>query len=317
MATETRPGVERLRNQYDRAKSAAKEHRFAYAMFVPTLVFLLAILWIPFFRGVVMSFYRWPLVGEPEFVGLGNWTHLFTWDPFWTSAFATIIYGLSTAAIQLVIAIVAALAVANMSSKFKGLFSAIYMVPYAMPQIITGAIWLYLLEVNFGPFWTFFVDTLGLLSEPLYWGTNGDQALAVIIGVAGWTFWPFMFLLIIAAREAIPDTHYEAGKMYGASRWQLFRQVTLPQIRSAIIVALALRIIWNMVKVAQPYQLTEGGPGYDTSILGILLYRFAFVQQDMGLAFTVGLILMAITIAAAFVFIREFQKQSGTGGGAF
>jgi len=88
-------------------------------------------------------------------------------------------------------------------------------------------------------------------------------------------------------------------------------------VGGAIIVALALRIIWNMVKVAQPYQLTEGGPGYDTSILGILLYRFAFVQQDMGLAFTVGLILMAITIAAAFVFIREFQKQSGTGGGAF
>jgi ABC-type sugar transport system permease subunit len=261
----------------------------------------------------MMSFFTWPLIGTPEFVGLDNYQHLFTWDPFYTSLRVTVIYGFVTTFVQLIIALGAALAVANVS-RFKSIFSGIFMIPFAMPQVVTGAIWLYLLNVQFGPFWQY-LESWGLIDQPIYWQTQGDAALGVIIGAASWTFWPFMFLLLVAAREGIPDEYYESAKVYGATRVQMFRYVTYPQIKSALLVAISLRIIWNFVKVAQPWQLTQGGPGYDTTILGILLYRFAFSRNNFGLAFAVGIILLAITLVFAILFIREFQKQADNGGG--
>ena len=289
-------------------KETFLEHRLAYLFILPTLLFLVLILWIPFFRGVWMSLHEWPLNGEPTWIGLENYTYLFEWDVFYTSLKATFLFAFTTL-IQLVIALAAAIAIKNIGH-LKDIMSSIFLIPYTMPPVVTGTVWLYLLQPQQGPVWQYLVGW-GILDSPIYWSVSGDTAMAAIVGVTAWTFWPFMFLIIFASIENIPDELYESARVYGAGRIQTFLKVTLPNLKSAILVAVSIRMIWNLAKISQPLQMTSGGPGYETSILAVLLYRFAYDRNQMGIAFAVGIVLLLVVIAFILVFLREFERDSG------
>ncbi|MFC6825081.1 carbohydrate ABC transporter permease [Halopelagius fulvigenes] len=288
-------------------RQTLSENWFSYLLILPVLAFLVLLMWLPFAQGVFMSFHDWPFGGEPTWVGLGNYEFLFSWEPFYTSLKATLLFSLTTA-FQLGIALVAALAVREIR-RGKSLVTGAFLLSYTVPPLVTGTIWAYLLQPDLGPLFGYLTQW-GILEETVYWGSQGDAALGVVVFVTTWTFWPFMFLIISASLESIPEEMYESARMYGANRVQTFLRVTLPQLKSAILVALSIRIIWNMTKISQVLQLTNGGPGYDTSILAVLLYRFAYGQGRMGVSYAVGVILLLLTIGFVFVFIREFERTS-------
>jgi len=297
---------------FDRSRSASQtfeEYRFEYLLVLPAVFIIGLLLWVPFFRGIYMSLFEWPLLGEAEWVGLSNYGLLLEWEPFWTSIRVTLVYSINTV-IHMVLGIVAALLVYQLKGVAKKVTSGAFLISYAMPPVVTGTLWLYLLDPEFGPVQTMLTD-IGIASGPVYWASDGTAALAVVTLVAGWTFWPFVFLIILASREGISDTQYEMAKMYGASRLQQTARITLPQLKSAILVAVSLRLIWNLAKVSQPFQMTTGGPGYETSVLGLLLYRDAYFAGQMGRAYAVGIILLFITLGAVLIFLREFERQSG------
>jgi ABC-type sugar transport system permease subunit len=284
------------------------ENWFTYLLILPVLLFLVSLMWIPFFRGIYMSFHSWPFGGQPTWIGLENYTSLFNWDPFFTSLKATAIFSLTTF-FQLGVALVAALAVRE-TRRGKSFVTGAFLLSYTLPPLVTGTIWAYLLHPDLGPLFGY-LTKWGLLEETIYWGAQSDLALVAILFVTTWTFWPFMFLILSASLESIPEEMYETARMYGASRTQTFLRVTLPQLKSAILIAVSIRIIWNMTKISQVLQLTNGGPGYDTSVLAVLLYRFSYEQGQMGVSYTIGVILLLVTISFVFVFIREFERTSG------
>lgn len=307
MATRWNTRVDNLDESWNNFKAILREHWFAYLLFVPTATFLTLILWFPFFRGVIMSFYEWPLIGDPTWVGTGNYQELFQWDPFYTSLRVTAIFA-TTTIFQLAVALLAALAVTG--ARFKNIMSVIFLLPYTMPAVVTGTIWLYLLDPDFGIVFSYLVDS-GILETPIYWGTDGGAALIAIIFATSWTFWPFMFLIITASLESIPSEYYEAAEVFGASRLQKFTKITYPQIKSALLVAIIIRIVWNLTKISQPLQMTGGGPGFDTSVLAILLYRFAWLRGELGMGYTIGIVLLVLMMAFIAMFVREFERETG------
>jgi ABC-type sugar transport system permease subunit len=305
---ETLPGWPRVSTAID----TLQENWLAYAFLTPVLLMLLVVLWFPFLRGIVMSFHEWPLgPGEAEFIGLGNYTFLFGWEPFWTSVKVTLIYSFVTF-FQVVIAVAAASVVANIK-RFQSVVSGLFLAPYAMPPVTTAVLWVYLLSPADGPVFGY-LQEWDVLNSAIYWSAQGDTALAVVMFVMIWTFWPFMFLIILATRESIPESYYESAKVYGANRVQTFFRITLPQLKSAILVAVSIRMVWNLAKISQPFTLTRGGPGYDTSILAVLLYRLGYRSGQLGLAYTIGLVLLVITLAFVALFIREFEREAGRAG---
>ena len=273
----------------------------------PTLAFLIFMLWLPFVQGVWMSFHNWPFIGEPKWVGLQNYRDLVTADYFGTAIVATLIYSLSTV-IQLGLALIAALALNQKFIRFRPVWRGFMLMPYAMPPVVTGAIWMYLLDPDLGMV-THYLMKLGIISQPIYWASDPTWAKWIITLVASWTFWPFMFLIILASLQSIPESYYELAEVYGANLWKRFRVVTLPHIRGAILTAVIIRIVWNLAKIEQPFQLTGGGPGYETSVLSILIYRFAFLSGNFGMAFTVGIFLVAFTTLLIAPFLKGFQAQ--------
>jgi ABC-type sugar transport system permease subunit len=288
-------------------RASIEENWFAYLLIFPALLFLVLLMWMPFVQGIWMSLHEWPFAGDPTWVGLGNYRFLFNWGPFYVALQATFIFALTTF-IMLAVALLAAFAVREIN-RYKGLLSGIFLIAYTVPPLVTGTIWAYILAPTLGPVFNYLVKW-GILEETVYWGTHGDSALAVVMFVTTWTFWPFMFLIISASLESIPEEYYETARVYGANRWQTFFRVTLPQLKSAILVAVSIRMIWNLTKISQILQLTNGGPGYETSVLAVLLYRFAYSRGALGLAYAVGVILLFITIGFTFLFIREFERSS-------
>lgn len=280
----------------------------AYLFVLPTVFYLAFLWWIPFMWGVRMSFFNWPLFGEVQYVGLGNYYELLAWDAFYVSVKATILYSLQTIP-HIVIGTGAALLVWD-QKRFAGVISVLFLVPYILPPLITGTLWRHLLNPDLGPVFGYLVE-FGILEQPIYWSVEGSTALAAITFVGAWSYWPLVFLLIISSLRGIPSSHIETAKVFGANRWQRFRYVTFPQIKTALLIAVILRIIWNLGKIDQPFQITRGEPGFSTSILGVLLYRVAWVRQEMGLAFAIGIVLAIISLTFVIVFIYMFEKQSG------
>ena len=291
----------------EQIRTGVSEYRFEYAMLLPTLLLLITILWLPFLRGIWMSFHEWPFFGEKNWIGSGNYQYLFQWSAFYTSLRVTFIYGLTVIG-QLALAIAAALTLKH-QTRFKDFLGSLLIIPYTLPSVVTGTIWIYILNPDFGPFFKF-MEQLGTTNGPIYWSTVGSQALAVISFVGIWSFWPFMFVIIYASVENINEEYYESAKVYKATRYQMFRNVTLPQIKSSILVALIIRTIWNLSKVSQPLQMTGGGPSYETSLLAILLYNEASTNGNLGLSYSIGIILLIGTLALIVVFVREFEQST-------
>ena len=281
-----------------------------YAMLLPVLLIMGTLVWGSLLDGIWMSFHEYNFLGERQWVGLDNYRYVLGWDTFWTSLKATIVFGFVTLS-QLLIALVAAVAVQHV--RFRDYISALFVVPYTIPGLVSGTMWVYILHPDLGPIFPLLVNN-GILERTIYWGTNGDTAMAVIMFAATWAYWPLVFIILTASLDGIPEEHYETARVFGASKVQSFFHITLPQMKGAILIAVSLRTIYNLTKVSQPLQITGGGPGFDTSILGILVYRFTAGSQRFGLAMTVGVILVIVTMLFVVPYIRSFESDSDTGG---
>lgn len=289
-----------------RTKEILEENWLAYLFVLPVAVYLVFLWWLPFLWGVRMSFYSWPMFGEIQYIGLDNYRYILGWDVFYTSIKATLLYGLQTIP-QMIIGVVAALVVWDMD-RFDSLTSWAALAPYVFPPLIIGTLWRQLLDPSSGAVFGYLAKW-GIM-DPIYWQSDGGAAMAVITMVGTWTFWPLVFLLVVASLRGIPDSYTEAAKVYGASRWQRFWKVIWPQIQTALIISVVLRIIWNLGKIEQPLQLTRGGPGWDTSVLGIVLYRLAWDQQQMALSFTVGIFLAILSFLVVIGLMVLFERRS-------
>ncbi len=285
------------------------EERWLIVLFLlPVMAFMVLLLWVPFVQGIWMSFHNWPFMGQPKWKGLDNYTAFMRADYFWVSIRATLIYSLSTV-FQLGLALIAALALHQHFIRLKPLWRGLMLISYAMPPVVVVAIWLFMLDPGLGMI-SHYLIAWGITEFPIYFFAENTWAKWTITLIAGWTFWPFMFLIILSSLQSIPQSHYELAEAYGANLWQRFRIVTLPHIKTAILVVIILRLAFNLAKIEQPFTLTGGGPGYETSVLSILMYRFAFMSGNFGMAFTVGMFLVVMTALLILPFAYLFQKQS-------
>lgn len=299
-----------VRQRTHRIKRIVKQNWLTYSLLVPALLVMGVLVWGSLLNGIWMTFHSWNFLGQSVWVGLENYQYVLGWDTFWTSVRATLIFGVVTF-IQIGLAIIAAVTVEHI--RFRNVVRTLFVIPYAIPGLVSGTMWVYLLDPDFGPIIPLLVD-LGILDAPLYWGANGTAAMGVIMFASAWAYWPLAFIIISASVDGIPESHYETAKVYGANKTKTFFHVTLPQLKGAILIAISLRLIYNLTKVSQPLQITGGGPGFETSILGILVYRFTQGTRRYGLAMTVGVLLVVITLLAVIPYIRSFESDTETGG---
>jgi multiple sugar transport system permease protein len=190
----------------------------------------------------------------------------------------------------------------------RWLWRSLFLLPMILPPVVVGVIWRLIYNPNFGVL-NGALQLFGVDTTQLTWLADPSVALLSIILVDVWEWTPFVFLILLAGLQAIPEEPYEAARMDGSSGWQTFRHITLPLLRPAILVAVLLRTMDLLRIFDQVFILTQGGPGGVTETISLYIYKTAFRFFDFGYAAAMSLALLLVTVVLSQIYIRLLQRR--------
>jgi multiple sugar transport system permease protein len=295
MATDTQSVLARLR----RADFADPETRDGVLFALPYLVIFSVFLLYPLVKGLYMSLFDWNAFApsQSEFILLDNYVRMFQDPTFWKALRATVVFVVLTVPTLVILGLAIALGV-NREVKGKRFLRTVFFSPYVLTVSVVSLIWAELYAPDYGPinyYLGFFI------SNPPSWLNSFTFAMpAVAIATIWWTV-GFNFVILLAARQGVPDRLYEAARLDGASTWRAFRDITLPQMRPAIMFVSTVQFIWSFQIFGQVFIMTNGGPGNSTQTLVMYLFRMAFREQEFGYGAAIGYFLFFVLVAVSLV----------------
>ena len=274
-----------------------------WLLLAPALLAVALVVLVPVAQTVWLSLHEAVLTRPRHrpFVGLANYAALFGDALFWESLRNSFVWVAAAVGLQFTLGFAAALLL-NRSFWWRSAARALIVVPWALPSVIIGLTWTWMLDFNLG-----ILNELGmrsgLLAEPVAWLARPDTAMPAVILALTWQGFPFFAVTILAGLQAIPRELYEAAHVDGASRWQAFRHVTLPGLAGVIATALLLRMIWVANSLDVILVMTGGGPGTATHTLPLYAFLKAWSGLDFGygsaLAVMLTLLLLGIVMTYA------------------
>lgn len=281
------------------------ERTLPFLLLAPTMLVLLALSIYPLIYAVRVSLQAG--AGASARWSLENFSRLFS-DSFFLSALLhTLVYAVMALTCELLLGLGLALLM-NHEMRARSLFRAGLLVPMMLPPVVVGVVWRLALNPNFGAI-NGTLKSFGINTESLTWTASPRLAFLSVVAVDVWQWTPFVFLILLAGLQSIPQEPYEAARMDGSSAWQTFRFITLPLLKPAILIVLLLRTMDLLRVFDQIFILTEGGPGFATETVSLYIYRAAFRFGNFGYAAAMSFVLLAVTNAISLVYIRLLQKQ--------
>jgi ABC-type sugar transport system permease subunit len=218
----------------------------------------------------------------------------------------SLIFAFGTLGLQTVIGLLAALLLNELKSGYQGWMSAIIMSPYFAAAVAGGVIMKWFLSPDFGLLAYVLVQ---LEQQPIPFLSRNILVHISLIVAQAWHDFAYAAIIYLAALQGVPPSLYEAASMDGATRLRRFRDVTIPYLLTPTIIILATRTAWNLAEFAQPYEMTEGGPGNLTELLSILIYNVAYIQGSLGRAYSIGMVMALISVSAAALYIIVIQGE--------
>ncbi|MFO7740935.1 MAG: sugar ABC transporter permease [Anaerolineae bacterium] len=289
----------------------------AWFLILPTAFIVFGLVLFPALFSIWISFHDVGLnnlndVFHAPFVGLENYRRVFNDFAFkwqgpgnWGAAVTSIVYSFSSTILTVVMGLIAALLL-NRPFRARGLARAVFLFPYVAPIVSVAFVWRWILDPRPSGVLNDFLMRLGLIQLPkAYLSTRGLAIILVIIFEA-WRYFPFAMLMLLARLQAIDGTLYEAAEVDGASSWQKFRFVTVPELRYVLGATFLLRLIWTFNKFDDIFLLTGGGFG--TNVLPVLTYQFSFRSYDFGKGAATAMILLVMLIVFLVVYVGLMMR---------
>lgn len=243
------------------------------------------------------------LGGTFDFVGLDNYRHLLEDPRLRTVLMATVFFVAGLVPSGVILALFLAVLV-NQRVRGVRIFRAIFFSPSLVSLAAWAIVWEFMLNPN-GPvnglLRVVAIDGPNWLREPV-------PAMASVIVVQLFKNVGINMLIFLAALQIVPKELTEAARVDGASRWVTFRKVTLPIISPQVLMVAMLMLISSFQVFAQILLLTEGGPGYETTVLPYYIYQQAFQQDNFGYASTLSMLLFVIILGATALMWRVRKK---------
>jgi len=290
-----------------------REHRALGLMLAPYVLGIVALVLIPFLVTIVMAFADYDLVRAPSWVGLDNFVELAD-DPIFRAALSnSLLFAAVAVPLRLVIALGLALLLHRRAAAV-GTARTAAMLPYAVPEVAYGLLWLWLLNPLYGPINQLLrvggengATVLG--RTPPQWLTDPVDARAAIILMSLFTIGE-TFVILLATRRALPGEVYELAAIEDATGWDVVRRVTLP-LMAPVLVLLLLRdaILSLQISFVPALVVTDGGPPpYSTTYLSLFVYRNAFEYLRYGYAAAATAVMLLLTLAAVALQWRLVRR---------
>jgi multiple sugar transport system permease protein len=305
MALATQP-AQRSRRRGPARSRASTGRRLAdlvtgYAFISPNLLLLVLFLFVPLGWAFVLSFQEVGSFGSATWVGLANYRQLVTDPVFWRTLFNTAVFTVATVPTSVAIGLGMAVLL-DKAMPARGLFRTVIVLPIVISGLVTSLIGLLMFREGVGM-------ANGMLRAigfgGLSWQTNGTLAMLSLVLMTLWTRVGFAMVVYLAALQDVPREQYEAAELDGAGPWKQFTNVTVPTVRPTTLFLLVVNVIWSFQIFDVVYVMTNGGPGYDTSMLVTYAYDRGFGPSHLyGYGSTIGVVLFALTLLLTVVQLR-------------
>lgn len=301
-----RPAVPKKRGLSERAKA---QERLSYFFLIPTLVVVLGVAFYPLTQTVYATFFDAKLGSAKawEYIGLENYSRLLTNGNWWDAVWATVKFTVASVGFELVLGLGIALVV---NSKFpgRGLMRTAMLVPWAIPTAISSQMWKWMYNDVFGVINDIFTRIIPILPEKIAWIARADTALWSLVAVDVWKTTPFMALLLLAGLQLIPADIYEAASVDGATGWRQFTTITLPMLRSSIVVALIFRTL-DALRVFDLVWIMTGG-GFGTETMATINQRNLIQFQKLGYGSTISVAIFVVIGIFVVLYVTTIFQRS-------
>lgn len=252
---------------------------------------------IPIISVAWYSLHDWNLVrGNFDFIGPGNYLRLFSDPEMSQVVFATVVFTVGFVVLNVALGLLLALAT-NRASRGIGILRTVYFAPVVVSLVAWTLVWRFILQdegvLNVALSWVG-IDGPTWLREPL-------PALAALIMVQVFKSAGLSMVILLGALQGVPNELREAARMDGASRFGVFRHITLPLIAPFIFLDVVMSLIVSVRSFALVDLLTSGGPGSSTQILSYYIYTQGFERNNMGYASSLAIVLMAAVLAVTVI----------------
>ncbi|NEI74459.1 ABC transporter permease subunit [Rhizobium lusitanum] len=281
----------------------------AVILLAPAMLIYLIFALYPMLNVVVLSFQKWNgLAPERPFVGLANYQYIFTQDPvFWVAFRNTVIWTIMCVIFPPMVGLLLALSL-NQKLFARNTFRAIFYLPVIIAPIAVATMWKWMYDPFFGLF-TEILTSMHLQDWIQDWLGDKDIALYSVFVAYLWQSVGFSMVLFLAGLQNVSQTLVEAARIDGAGRWNIFRYVTLPALRTTLTIVLVLSVISSLKAFDIVYGLTGGGPAQSTQMLALWAFTQAMQIFDFGRGAAISVVLLLITIAIVIPYLRWTQKH--------
>lgn len=301
------PLVARRKRRTSTGVNPLRRRQRAGLLFVaPALLLVVALFVAPTLWTVVISFFKYSLLGDLSFVGLDNYERAFGDAGMWRAIAFTTLYTVVVTVVLFVVGFALAFLV---SARRKGaaFFRTIYVLPVVIGFATASYITLWILDGRIGVVNAALGD-LGVIDDSISWFGNFASAFTIVIILVVWKTVGLTMLLLMSGMNAISEDLYEAAQLDGAGWWRRTSSITLPLLKPTIALVLILTVISSYLAFDQFFILTQGGPDSSTVTIVYLIYRAGFIDFDLGYAAALSVILMVILLLLTIVQFRVLKR---------
>lgn len=289
-----------------RRTSRLSRRRAGTALKLPSIVVLLLWSVIPLLMTVWFSFRRFDLM-EPDrkgFDGLGNYRYLLSDPALLVSLWHTVL--LVGAVLAITLGVGTVLAVLFDQEFFgRGIARVLVLAPFFVMPTVSALVWKNMMLHPDNGIAAFLMRGVGL--KPIDWFAVAPMTSIIVI--VSWEWLPFAFLTLLTSVQSLDRERMEAARMDGAGPVALFRYVIWPHLDRAVLAVTMIESIFLLGIFAEIYVTTSGGPGYASSDLAFLIYRYALSEYDIGGASVCGVLAIVVANVLALVLMRSFARN--------
>jgi len=292
-----------------------KDKKAFLVFLLPGLLFYLLSVFYPIADSIRLSLMKWNGIGGPEFIGLRNYTKLFSDKIFYTAFFNNLIYLVIVVCMQLTIGFLFAVLLTYMK-KGVTLIKTLYYVPCIITTIAVTQLFRSMYSTQPKGLINQMLEAVGMGNLATSWLSNVKTALACVSIPEGWRYTGMYMVIFYAALVSLDSEVYEAAKVDGATEWQTLIKIKLPMIKPILLLTLTMVTTGALRGFDIPYILTNGGPGNVTELLSTYMYKKAFGANQFGYGSAVAVFIIVESMLVVFILQKLFNEKEPYEAGA-
>lgn len=290
-----------------RQDSISMKRLMPYFFIGPALLALVALVVYPLLYGVYISFFKTNLANKWDFVGLKNYISVFSDGVFVKQLGVTLKFTAIVVLAHFIIGIFLAMLL-NQSRPGITFFRTILVLPWLMPEVVIALIFKWIMNPLYGLL-NYGLQLLGLSEGGVSWLGDTRYAFISVVVVCIWKGYPLVMVNALAALQSVSNDIYEAAKVDGANKIQTFFRIILPSIKPVLATTLILDTVWWFKHYTIVYLMTKGGPGSDTSIVSIEIYKQAFDYFNFGKAASMSVVVFFVCLIISKLYRRFLDNE--------